>query len=117
IELTWAVPPTEAVTLALFSPAINWPTMPELQPPPIVQQTLPGAAVTTFELTLPENAPAGLFVPRLMIENGRALTPAGSSRDALFLSPLRVVANAAGEMAEQLTVRGVAVAQPAPDRL
>ncbi len=117
IELAWAVPPTEAVTLALFSPAINWPTVPELQPPPLAQQTVPGAATTTFELTLPENAPAGLFVPRLMLENGRALTPAGSRREAIFLSPLRVVAAAAGEMAEQITVRGVAVAQPAPDRL
>jgi len=117
IELAWAVPPTEAVTLALFSPAINWPTMPELQPPPLARQTVPGAATTTFELTLPDNAPAGLFVPRLTLENGRALTPTGSSRDAIFLSPLRVVANAADEMAEQLTVRGVAVAQPAPDRL
>ncbi|MCC6607797.1 MAG: hypothetical protein IT327_31615 [Anaerolineae bacterium] len=117
IELAWAVPPTEAVTLALFSPAINWPTVPELQPPPLAQQTVPGAATTTFELTLPENAPAGLFVPRLTLENGRALTPAGSRREAIFLSPLRVVAAAAGEMAEQITVRGVAVAQPAPDRL
>ncbi|MCB8976861.1 MAG: hypothetical protein H6657_05480 [Ardenticatenaceae bacterium] len=117
IELAWAVPPTEAVTLALFSPAINWPTVPELQPPAIAQQTLPGAAVTTFELTLPENAPTGLFVPRLTLANGRALTPAGSSRDAIFLSPLRVVGSAGSETAEQLTVRGVGVTQSARDRL
>ncbi len=117
IELAWAIPPTEAITLALFSPAINWPTIPELQPPPVAQQTVPGAAATTFELMLPKNAPAGLFVPRLTLANGRALTPAGSSRDSLFLSPLRIVESAAGEMAEQLTVRGVGVAQPAPDRL
>ncbi|MBK8903729.1 MAG: hypothetical protein IPM53_21275 [Anaerolineaceae bacterium] len=118
IELEWAVPPAEMVTLALFSPAINWPTVPELQPPPIAQQTLPGGAATTFELTLPENAPAGLFVPRLTLENGRALTPSGSSRDAIFLSPLRVAQVAPLEPpAEQLTVHGIGVSQPAPDRL
>ncbi|MCA9945762.1 MAG: hypothetical protein KC449_19905, partial [Anaerolineales bacterium] len=49
-----------------------------------------------------------LFVPRLSLANGRPLTPAGRSRNALFLSPIRVLPTA-GDLpaAEQLTVRGL----------
>ncbi len=119
IFLEWQTPPTTDITLELFSPAINWPTDAATQPPPIVQQTVPGGSPQTiFELTLPDNAPAGLFVPRLTVVNGRPLTPAGSSRSALFLSPVRVApATAAPPAAERLTVRGIDARQTAPGRL
>ena len=92
IELTWAVPPGEAITLALVSPAVNWTAEPNLPPPPLVQQTLPSSAPQTiFELHLPENAPVGLFVPQLTLANGRPLTPSGNGRAALFLEPILVL--------------------------
>ena len=119
IELEWQVPPTEEVTLALFSPAINWPTDPELQPSPVATQTVPGGTKQTiFEFILPSNAPAGLFVPRLSLANGRALTPSGSSRDPLFLPPIRIM-QTGDELSgtEQLTVRAIDAQQTAPGRL
>ncbi|VAW37616.1 hypothetical protein MNBD_CHLOROFLEXI01-3706, partial [hydrothermal vent metagenome] len=120
VMLQWDVPPAEDVTLALFSPAINWATDPNLPPPAaLVQQTLPGdTAQMKFELHLAANAPTGLFVPRLTLANGRFLTPAGNSRDPLFLQPIRIVkVNNILVEVEQLTVRTVAVQQSAPDRL
>ncbi|MCP4420700.1 MAG: YfhO family protein, partial [Chloroflexi bacterium] len=120
IELQWETPPTEDVTLALFSPAINWATDPNVPLPlPLAQQTLPGnTAVTQFNLHLPKNAPAGLFVPRLTLANGRALTPVGSSRHALFLQPIRIMAHEATQSStEQLAVQTTDVQQIAPDRL
>lgn len=120
IELQWDVPPREAVTLALFSPAINWTTGANLpSPAPLVQQPMPGgSAQMTFELLLPQNAPTGLFVPRLSLANGRFLTPSGSSRDDLFLQPIRIVkGNNVLVEVDQLTVRAVTVQQTAPDRL
>ncbi len=112
IELGWDAPPA-AATLELFFPAINWPAEPELQPPAIAPQTVPGNTTSTvFELAVPADAPAGLFVPRLTVVDGRPLTPSGRSRSALFLSPVRVLpaATALPEV-EQLTVRGVGVPQ------
>ena len=118
IFLEWQTPPTADITLELFSPAINWPTESATQPPPIWQQTAPGGSPQTiFELTLPENVPAGLFVPRLTVGNGRPLTPAGSSRSALFLRPVRVESAAALPTAERLTVRGIDSLQTAPGQL
>lgn len=119
LELFWQLPPGEEVTLGLFSPAINWPTEPDLQSPPIAQQTVPGSSsLTIFELTLPENVPSGLFVPRLMLADGRPLTPSGHSRNALFLQPIRVLPTTNGMTeAEQLTVRGVDVQQTSGGQL
>lgn len=113
IELGWGVPPAADVTLSLFSPAINWPTEPASQPPPIAWQTVSGGTATTvFELNLPENVPSGLFVPRLSLADGRPLTPSGRSRSALFLQPVRVFPNANTlPESDQLTVRGIDVQQ------
>ena len=114
LELQWQVPPTEPITLALFSPAVNWTTEPNLPPPPLAQQTQPGGtAQTIFELVLPENAPAGLFVPRLTLANGRPLTPSGNSRNALFLQPVRVVQTAnLPTNVDQLTVQAIEAKRP-----
>ncbi|MAU01335.1 MAG: hypothetical protein CL608_29695 [Anaerolineaceae bacterium] len=119
IELEWDSPPAQEVRLELFFPAINWPVEPGLSPPTIAQQTVPGNITSTvFELTLPENAPAGLFVPRLTLADNNPLTPAGRSRNALFLQPIRVlpVANDLPE-SEQLTVRGIDVQQTSDGQL
>ncbi len=119
IELGWDVPPAADVTLSLFSPAINWPTEPASQPPPIAWQTVSGGTATTvFELNLPENVPSGLFVPRLSLADGRPLTPSGRSRNALFLQPVRVLPNANTlPEADQLTVRGIDVQQTSDGQL
>ena len=117
IELDWAVPPAEEVTLALYAPAINWQSEP--LPPPIAQQTVVGDALqTVFTLHLPDNAPAGLFVPQLTMANGRPLTPAGNSRNALFLQPVRI-ASSGSTLAEmdQLAVQAVDAQQRTPDQL
>jgi hypothetical protein len=107
------------MTLGLFSPAVNWPAGSELQPPPIVQQTvLANSSLTIFELAMPENVPSGLFVPRLTLTNGLPLTPAGRSRNALFLQPIRVRPTTGDlPVAERLTVRGVDVQQTAVGQL
>ncbi len=114
IELEWRKSPEEEVTLELFWPAVNWPNEPDLQPPAIVQQTVLGnETLTVFELALPDNAPAGLFVPRLSLADGRPLTPSGRSRSALFLQPVRILPASAAVLppAEQLTVKGINVQQ------
>ena len=119
IVLSWQAPPAEDVTVSLYSPAINWQTEPSAQPPPIAQQTLAGnTAQILFELTLPENVPAGLFVPQLTLANGRPLTQSGKSRNVLFLQPIRI-AQLDGEADEQaqLTVRAIDAKQIAPDEL
>ncbi|MCB8949098.1 MAG: hypothetical protein H6653_13880 [Ardenticatenaceae bacterium] len=111
VELFWELPPTSPMTLALVSPAANWTDAPML-----TAQTAPGGQqVSTFTLFLPPTMPAGLFVPRLTVLDDAPLTPTGSSRDRIFLEPLRVLP-AAAELspAERLTVRGLAV-QPAGD--
>jgi hypothetical protein len=80
---------------------------------------VPGNTTSTvFELVLPENAPAGLFVPRLTLADGRPLSPSGRSRNALFLQPIRVLP-AASDLpgSEQLTVRGINVRQTDDEQL
>jgi hypothetical protein len=66
-----------------------------------------------YTLDIPSTAPAGLFVPRVTVENSRALTPSGKPRGILFLQPVRIVnetANAA-ENGGSLDVSAVAVTQ------
>ena len=86
------------VTVSLTSPAAN---RPEFDPtaPILVSQT---GNQSNFELTIPESAPAGLYVPRVTVENGRSLTPSGRKRGDLFLEPIRVVNDVASIEMEQL---------------
>ncbi len=63
-----------------------------------------------YHLAIPENAPPGLYVPRLRVgelQESAALTPSGQPRGDLFLRPVRVVAAPemadAGELAVELT--------------
>ncbi|WP_420641382.1 6-pyruvoyl-tetrahydropterin synthase-related protein [Candidatus Leptofilum sp.] len=113
VELFWEVPPTTAMTISLVSPAANWP---EIDAPLLAAQTLPaGQQVSTATLLLPKNAPAGLFVPRLKVADDAPLTLTGSSRDQLYLTPIRILPAAnAFPLPDQLAVRGIDV-QPAGD--
>ncbi len=75
------------VTLTLTSPAVN---RPEFEPiPPVLISQI--STQDRYRLTIPQTAAAGLYVPRLTLENGRSLTPSGSKRGELFLQPIRVV--------------------------
>ena len=86
IRLEWDGSAAEA-TIAMTSPAVN---RPEFEPaaPVLVSQT---HDQSVYQLTIPETAPAGLYVPRVTLENGRSLTLSGSKRGDLFLQPIRVV--------------------------
>ncbi|MFZ1396576.1 MAG: hypothetical protein WAS33_06755 [Candidatus Promineifilaceae bacterium] len=111
IELFWELPPTSPMTLALVSPAANWADAPLL-----AAQAVPaGQQVTLATLQLPPNMPAGLFVPRLTVRDDAPLTPTGSSRNPLFLEPIRILPAATNlPPADRLTVRSLGV-QPAGD--
>jgi hypothetical protein len=79
--------------LALVTPASARPTPDGAADPPVV------AAVTqpldretaAFTLLIPPDAPPGLYVPRLTIDNARPLMPSGATRGDLFLRPVRIV--------------------------
>ena len=44
-----------------------------------------------LDLHIPENAPAGMAIPRLTMAVGRPLMPSGQLRGDLFLRPLHIV--------------------------
>lgn len=54
-----------------------------------------------YDLSVPQNAPPGLYVVRLTRDDSPALTPSGQPRGPLFLRPLRVVAGGAPAKAER----------------
>ncbi|WP_420629478.1 hypothetical protein [Candidatus Leptofilum sp.] len=114
VELFWEIPPASPMTIALVSPAANWPDW--IDVPVLAAQTVPaGQQVSTVTLVLPKNAPTGLFVPRLTVLDDAPLTLTGSSRDQLFLEPIRVLPGANDLAPEKrLTVRGLDV-QPMGD--
>ncbi|HRN68223.1 MAG TPA: hypothetical protein PK205_13470 [Promineifilum sp.] len=82
-------------TLALVTPAVARP-VPDgaAEPPTIAAQTIGlDRETAVFTLPIPSNAPAGLYVPRLVLDGARSLTPSGATRGDLFLRPIRLVAN------------------------
>ncbi|MCA9937686.1 MAG: hypothetical protein KC418_03520 [Anaerolineales bacterium] len=82
-----------AATLALYSPAVN--RLAEGLAEPVAAQTQPATSGTVaYALTVPDDAPAGLFVPRLTFAGISPLLPSGQTRGDLFLRPVRVVAAA-----------------------
>ncbi|MBE2200408.1 MAG: hypothetical protein IAE79_17465 [Anaerolinea sp.] len=78
----------EVATLALTTPAVYR----EETAPLLASQTQPLTARTTFTLTIPANAPLGLYAPRLTLAESKPQTPVGQTRGDLFLRPLRVTA-------------------------
>ena len=96
IGLDW-VGDAPTTTVSLTSPAAN---RPEFDPtaPILVSQT---GKQFYFELTIPETAPTGLYVPRVVVEDGRSLTTSGRKRGDLYLQPIRVVRDAMPVETEQ----------------
>ncbi|MCP4426192.1 MAG: hypothetical protein GY803_17005 [Chloroflexi bacterium] len=88
IALNWQTGSDSLATLALTTPVK--PRQPQVAL--LVEQSQPiQTGTTTHQLAIPENAPPGLYVPRLLLENGRALMPSGKTRGELYLRPIRVV--------------------------
>jgi hypothetical protein len=86
------------VTVALYSPAITRPPiLAEVEPAPIALAQGELSESLTLTLTIPETAPVGLYVPRLLVEGYTAQTGAGLARGDLFLRPV-AVSGGAGEM-------------------
>ena len=85
----WLSGVNEAVagTIWLTTPAINR----FAAAPPLASLTQPlQNGPNSFTFTLPENAPVGLYVPRLTIGNAAALTLSNQPRGDLFLRPFRL---------------------------
>ena len=87
VTVEWGTATGGTATLALATPAVNG----FHHAPLLLARSLPlSADATTFTLTIPEDAPAGLYVPRLAVEGARPLLPSGQTRGDLFLRPLRI---------------------------
>jgi hypothetical protein len=85
-------------TMELATPALARP-LPEGQAPPpafATQRRPLEDGQTLFQLDIPANAPSGLIVPRLTLEDAQPLMPSGQTRGDLFLRPLRIEAAPAG---------------------
>ncbi len=87
ITLNWKSTPDTALSIALATPAINrYP-----HAPLVAAQTIISADnIIDVRLRIPENAPAGLYVPRLVVEGAHSLTSSGQERGDLFLRPVRI---------------------------
>lgn len=100
LTVTLSIDPGDghAATLDLVTSASARPTPDDVaEPPHLAAQTVPLDGDTAiFALPISPDAPAGLYVPRLIIDGVRALTPSGVTRGDLFLRPIRVSA-AAGD--------------------
>lgn len=95
ITLSLAPGTARTATLELVTPASARPLPGDMaDPPPLAAQTvdLSGEAAVS-RLPIPSDAPVGLYVPRLTLEDARPLLPSGGARGDLFLRPLRVTAN------------------------
>lgn len=85
VTLNWAGGAADQANLGLTTPAANR----GFRPPMISQQNQEiMAGAVQYGLTIPENAPAGLVMPRLAISGVKALTPSGLPRNHLNLRPI-----------------------------
>jgi hypothetical protein len=110
VRLRWSAGGGEA-TLALATPAGHR----FAQAPLLVWDTQKSAETgeALYRLSIPANAPAGLYTPRLTPADGSSpLTPSGARRGTLFLAPVRVThAAEPGAGIAPLDVRAEQVAQ------
>jgi hypothetical protein len=118
IALYWEHGTGQEATLTLATPAVNRVDFAPL----LASQSRPTAdGWVTYSLAIPDNAPVGLYVPRLTIAGGPALTESGQSRGDLFLRPLTISAQAAAPVTSDadlnLDVRPVEVALRSPELL
>ncbi|MEM9774124.1 MAG: hypothetical protein AAF902_06060 [Chloroflexota bacterium] len=105
------------VEIGLTTPADNFKA--SVFPIAASSSRIEGEGALEIEISIPTNAPAGLFVPKLTLSDGsQALTNAGEPRGDLFLPPVRVMSNpAALASATRLNVQVIDVMQPQPDKL
>ncbi len=88
INLVWDQLNNEEVVLDLVSPAINrFPDAPII----VLGLRLQEEAAGKFELLIPDNAPAGLFLPRVKLPGVAAITSSGKERGELYLRPIQIV--------------------------
>lgn len=121
VTVTLSLTPGKSASaeLALVTPAAARPT-PDgtAEPPAATMQTVDLTGETAvFRLSIPPNAPAGLYVPRLIIDGARPLTPSGVPRGDLYLRPIRVTAANEGDVpkAESQPVELIAASVAARD--
>ncbi|MBP6015807.1 MAG: hypothetical protein KA586_03745 [Candidatus Promineofilum sp.] len=98
LTVTLSLVPGDArtATLALVTPASARPTPARAaDPPEAVSQTISlDGETAVFMLPIPANAPAGLYVPRLILAGAQPMMSSGTARGDLFLRPIRVTATA-----------------------
>jgi hypothetical protein len=89
ISIDWEKGAASEVMLALATPAIN-----RHRNAPIIlaSERLPlERGKAQYHIEIPENAPSGLYIPRLTMATAQSLTPSGSKRGDLFLRPIRII--------------------------
>lgn len=94
ITLSLAPGRGQLATIDLATPATARPNAGDRAEPPLLAtatERLGGDEVLVFSLPISTNAPAGLYVPRLTIDDARPLMPSGQTRGDLFLRPVRIV--------------------------
>ncbi len=84
-----------AATLDLVTPASARPAPGDMaEPPALVSRTIDlNGETAVFTLPIDAQAPAGLYVPRLILHDARPLLPSGGTRGDLFLRPIHVVSS------------------------
>jgi hypothetical protein len=87
VTLNWAEGAAGQATLELVTPAVN--RTPRATAFSRQTQEIQGGPVT-YVLAVPDNAPAGAAVLRLVVDGAQPLTQSGLSRGDLFLRPLQV---------------------------
>jgi len=88
ITLYWEEGRGSEATLALATPAVN---RFKLAPVLVTETHNPTGDRSSYKFELPENAPTGLYVPRLTVVGAQPLTPSGLKRGDLFLRPILVI--------------------------
>ena len=116
VTLNWLEASPGEATLVLATPAVNRFDLAPLlasQSQPIV------AGPVEYRFTIPENGPAGLYVPRLTIPGAQPLAPSGRTRGDLFLRPFQIVAlpQPAGAQPADLDARALQISLPNLDVL
>lgn len=111
ITLDWAEMGIETA-VQLVTPASNRPEFAHPAPVFVEGSSADGAQ---FTLTLPDTLPAGLYVPRILVEGQRPLAPSGAGRNALHLRPIRVVDKDDAVIVERPTVELVEIEQVEPE--
>ncbi len=116
ITLNWENGEGRLTDIALITPALQ-----RIETAPILvshSQTVEGGQAI-YRLPIPENAPAGLYVPRITVDGVKATTNSGQRRGDLFLRPIRILDGfqAAGRNQPLLNVQAVDVSYQAPDLL